>query len=178
MTALNSWVGRAVFHLDCGPAAGDLPEPVKACAALRTAPALVASPEPYSCFGGPSSWWDVTIEGRLNSRAIQKSFSTCWTPQIALLRRLGMSWDVLRMHVVSRSEAVLPGTSHVFPPGRLRPGDFVTCDILGHHLRLSVPVETGTSPGAAFGGANAVTVTLTLTRHADGSVSASCHRGE
>src|SRR2546423_1840112 len=34
LVALNPWVGRAVFHLSCAPAGGDLGDPARACAAV------------------------------------------------------------------------------------------------------------------------------------------------
>ncbi len=174
MRAVNSSVGRAVFHLDCEPPGGDLPDPAKACAALAASPDLVTSPKPFTCLGGTFPWWDVTISGRLNGKAIDRAFSTCWTPQMATLGRFGMS-DVLEKHLLPRrSEAVLPGTTHVFEPGALDPADLVTCDIRGHHLEMGVPEYTGPSGSVGYNGANIVGVTLTVGRHTDGSVSASC----
>ena len=76
------------------------------------------APKPFVCAGGTFSWWDVTISGRLNGKPIHRAFSTCWTPQMATLGRLGMSWDVLRKHLLPRRhEAVLAGTKRSFPSG-------------------------------------------------------------
>jgi hypothetical protein len=180
MLALNPSVGRAVFHLRCAPTGGDLPDPSRACAALRQQPRLVTRPKPFVCAGGTFSWWDVTISGRLNGTTIRRSFATCWTPQMATIGRFGLSWDVLRKHLVARRhEGVLPGTRRVFPPGVLRAADLVTCDILGHHLEAGVPVGTGPEGrvSTGYGGANIVSVVLTVAHNRDGSVSASCHRG-
>jgi hypothetical protein len=178
ITALNSWVGRSVFHLDCGPAGGDLPHPAQACAAVKRAPELLTDPKPFVCVGGTSSWWDVTITGRLNRATIRRTFSTCWTTQMATLGRFGMSWNVLKAHLLPRRrETVLAGTRRVFPPGVLRATDLVTCDILGHHLELGVPVEVGPGASTGYGGAHVLSVVLRVGRNRDGSVTASCHRG-
>jgi hypothetical protein len=180
MVAVNSNVGRAVFHIECAPIGGDLPNPARACAALAAAPQLVTKPKPFVCIGGTTSWWDVTITGRLNGRPIHRSLSTCWTPQMATLGRFELGGDVLQKHLVSRrQEAVLAGTRRVFLPGVLRPADLVTCDIPGHHLALGVPTQTGgpASTTRNFGGRKVVAVTVAVALRPDGSVSASCHLG-
>jgi hypothetical protein len=178
ITGLNSSVGRAVFHLECAPTGGDLPNPARACAAVARTPQLVTRPRRFVCAGGTFSWWDVTISGRLNGNPIARTFSTCWTTQTATLGRLGLSWNVLRRHLLPRRhETVLAGSTHVFPPGVLRATDLVSCEILGHHLELGVPVETGPSASMGWGGAHVVSVTLVVGRNRDGSVTASCHRG-
>lgn len=183
MVALNPNVGRAVFHLQCLPSdyvGGDLPDAGKACDALSSNPELITSPRPFTCAGGTFSWWDVTISGRLNGTPTHRSFSTCWTPQMETLGRFGLTDEALRAHLVPRREkAVLPGAPQVFPPGVLRATDLVTCDILGHHLEIGVPVEaTGQPSSEGYGGANVVSVTLGVALNKDGSVSASCHQGE
>lgn len=179
MLAINTSVGRALFHLDCDPVGGDLAQPSAACAALAKQPQLVTDPTPFNCAGGSFSWWDITISGRLDGKPIRRTFSTCWTPQMATLGRFGMSWASLQKHLLPRrTETVLPGTARTFPPGALRPADLVTCDILGHHLAVGVPETSG--PGGSsngFSGANVVSVTLSIVRHHNGSVSATCHRG-
>ena len=177
LTAVNPNVGQAVFHLDCGPAGGDVSDPAAACAALGRDPTLVTSPQPFTCFGGPSSWFDVTISGRLDGKPVQQQFSTCWTPQMATLRKLGLaSW--LTRHVLRRRDGIVrPGIRRTFPPGTLRPGDILICRILHHRLQLGIPARFGSIGSTGFGGKNVVTVTLTGARYADGSVTAGCHRG-
>jgi hypothetical protein len=39
--------GRALFHLKCDPAGGNVADPAKACAAIAAQPSLVTNPEPY-----------------------------------------------------------------------------------------------------------------------------------
>jgi hypothetical protein len=180
MLAINTSVGRALFHLDCAPPGGDVPNSRRACDALKKEPRLVTNPKPFTCRGGTFSWWDITISGRLNGADIRRHFATCWTPQMATLGRFGLSWDVLQKHLLPRRhETLLPGTAHVFPPGVLRPADLVTCDILGHELELGVPLESGPGSGASTGysGANVISVTLAVAHGTNGSVDATCHRG-
>ncbi len=177
MTAVNSNVGQAVFHLDCGPTGGDVSDPAGACAALGHDPKLVTSPQPYTCIGGTTSWFDMTISGRLAGKPVHRRFSTCWTPQMATLRKLGLA-NSLGRHVLRRRHGiVLPGTTRAFLPGTLRPGDLLTCTILHHRLQLGIPERFGPIGSTGVGGKNVASVTLTGNRHLDGSVSASCHLG-
>jgi len=53
----------------------------------------------------------------------------------------------------------------------------VTCDIRGHHLEAGVPSGAGPPERVGYGGANIVSVTLAVARHADGSVSVDCRVG-
>jgi hypothetical protein len=181
--ALNQSVGQAVFHLQCSPpdvVGGDLPEASKACAILADEPELITDPKPFTCVGSEFSWWDVRISGDLNGEPVDQSFSTCWTPQMDTLGRLNLTWEVLEAHLVPRrKETVLAGEEKVFPPGVLRATDLVTCDILSHHLEVGVPLEASGQPSSeGYSGANVETVTLGVALNADGSVSASCRRGE
>jgi hypothetical protein len=43
--------GRALFHLKCEPAGGNVADPAKACAAIAAQPSLVTNPKPYSTSG-------------------------------------------------------------------------------------------------------------------------------
>ena len=178
LLAVNPSVGRAAFHLTCAPPGGDLGNPARACAAVAAHPQLVTNPKPFTCMGGTFSWWDVTITGRLHGRQIRTHTSTCWTPQMATIRRLGIGWPSLRAHLLPRRrEAVLPSMTKSYASGALRPGDLVTCTILGHELEDGVPIEYGTS-STGYGGANVTSVTLSVTHNRDGSVTANCHIGD
>lgn len=180
VVALNEWVGRAVFHLDCQPARGDVPDPTAACAAVARRPHLITEPKPFVCAGGMSSWWDITVTGRLSGRAVRRSFSTCWTPQMATIGRLKLSFDTLRKHLVARRRrAIFAGTTQRFPAGVLRSTDLVTCDILGRHLSTPVPDTTGPDARVSigFGGAGYASVVLSVEHNRDGSVTARCHQG-
>ena len=179
VVALNEWVGRAVFHLDCQPAGGDVPHPAAACAAIARQPRLITHPKPFVCWGGLGSWWDISVTGRLNGSPIRRSFSTCWTPQMATIGHLGLQ-RALRNHLVERRhEAIFAGTTQQIPAGVLRSADLVTCDIVGHRLSTPVPDATGldTRVTTGFGGAGYTSVSLSVAHNPDGSVTASCHAG-
>jgi hypothetical protein len=172
--AENDGVGRAIFHLECAPSVGDVPHPARACAALAAQPSLITHPRPFTCMGGESSWWDVTISGRFDGKPLHRSFSTCWTTQAATLGRLGLTWQQLRAHLEPRRQArVTPGVPRTLTG--LRPSDLVTCDVRGHHLEMGVPSTIGTPASTGYGGADVTSVTLALTRHRDGTVAADCH---
>jgi hypothetical protein len=174
--ALNSFVGRAAFHLGCAPPRGDVGDAAKACAALAAEPGLVTRPKPFVCHGGLTSWWDITITGRLDGRPIHTQIATCWTPQMKLIGRLGIGQSLPTHLLPRRREAVMPGIARSFAAGVLRPTDLVTCDILGHKLRQGVPIEIGTAT-TGYGGKKVTSVVLSVTHNRDGSVRASCHKG-
>jgi hypothetical protein len=176
LTAVNPNVGQAVFHLDCAPTGGDVTDPSAACAALGHDPKLVTAPQPFMCIGSTTSWFDMTISGRLAGKPVHRKFSTCWTPQMATLDKLGLARSLSRHVLRRRHGVVLPGATRTFPPGTLRPGDLLVCKIDHHRPQLGIPDRFGSMGSTGFGGKNVVTATLTGTRHGDGSVTASCHR--
>jgi hypothetical protein len=177
LTAVNPNVGQAVFHLDCGPTGGDVSAPAAACAGLGRDPELITAPKPYTCIGGTTSWFDMTISGRLAGKPVHQKFSTCWTPQMATLEKLGLA-NALMRHILRRRHGVVrAGVKSTFPPGTLRPGDLLVCQIHHHRLQMGIPDTFGSIGGTGVGGRDVVSVTLTGTRHADGSITASCHRG-
>lgn len=177
LVALNEWSGRAVFHLSCQPARGDVPNPAAACAAIARHPRLITHPRPFECWG---SDWDVTVSGRFDGHPIRRSFSTCWTPQMTTIKQLGLSGEVLQNHLVARRRvAILAGTTQQIAAAVLRSTDLVTCDVLGHHLSTPVPDTSGpdATVSTGFGGAGYTSVSLSVTHNVDGSVTASCHVG-
>lgn len=192
LRAINPNVGLAIFHLDCGPNGGNVSDPASACRALGHDPKLVTSPQPFTCLGGPSSWFDVTISGRLAGKPLHRRFSTCWTPQMATLGKLGFA-SSLRPHVRPRRRGVvLRGARRTFPRSALRPGDLVVCEILHHRLTLALPdrghpiggtgasfggklVEVGNSPNLTT--KDVVHIALSGKRNPNGSITASCRRG-
>jgi len=176
LTAVNPYVGQAVFHLDCAPAGGDVSDPVAACAALGRDPTLVTSPRPFTCLGGPTSWFDMTITGRLTGKPVHRKFSTCWTPQMATLKKLGLA-NSLERHVLPRRRGVVQAAiRRTFPAGTLRPGDLLVCKLLHHRLELGIPDRFGSIGSVGFGGKNVVSVNLTGARRADGSITSRCFR--
>ena len=175
LTALNPNVGMAVFHLECQPARGDVADPAAACAALAHSPTLVTSPAPFTCFGGPTSWFDVTISGRLAGAPVHEKFATCWTRQSATLGKLGIGGS-LSGHIRTRRVGIV-NASRTFASGALRPGDVLVCGLPGHRgVELGIPARHG-SLGSAGSGGPLGGATLTGTRHSDGSIVASCTTG-
>ena len=172
--AVNSNVGRAVFHLACEPAGGDLPSAVRACTALHETPSLVTNPTAFICHGGPNSWWDITISGRLRGRVFRSHTATCWTPQMATIGQLGINRSLNAHLAPRRSQELIGGEQRTIPAGLLRPGDLVVCQTRGRRLEDGVPIEVGAHSQTGYSGVGVTSVTLTVTRHRDGLVTASC----
>jgi hypothetical protein len=165
--------GRALFHLRCDPAGGNVAAPARACAAIAAQPSLVTNPKPFYDFG--SNGWYFTITGRLNGKPVHFSGESDWTTQMALIHKLGLAGphgQPLRLQAPRRGFVGI-GKTRSFAPGVLRPGDFVTCRV--HHsfrnppLAISVPVHGG--GGRYMGGTSGV---IGLRVRADGTVIASC----
>jgi hypothetical protein len=163
--AVNPNVGRAVFHIAC---------PSRACAALEAEPSLATRPKPFGCWGGPGSWWGLWITGRVQGRRVRTHVATCWTPQMRLIRKLGIA-RTLQAHLVPRRQReIVIGERVTYPAGALRPGDLVVCHTYVKRLEAGVPLiyELGGS-GEGYGGAR-IEFMLRVVRHRDGSVTASC----
>jgi hypothetical protein len=94
LEATNSFVGRATFTLRCDPPGGDIARPAAACAQLAEQPRALFEPKPFTCFGGTFSWWDLEISGHYRGRRVDVRTSTCWTPQMELIRRLGIASEL------------------------------------------------------------------------------------
>lgn len=165
--------GRALFHLRCDPAGGDVADPAKACAAIAAEPTLVTHPKPFYDGGDNGAYF--TITGRLNGRPVHFSGESDWTPQMELIEKLGLAGPHGRpLHLEpGRHGFVGLNQTRTFAPGVLRPGDLVTCRV--HHsyqgppLAMSVPVHRGfgnlrgTQPGV-----------MAVRVGRDGAVTASC----
>ena len=96
---------------------------------------------------------------------------------MATLDKLGLA-NSLGRHVLRRRRGVVhPGIRRTFPPGTLRPGDILVCRTLHHRVQMGIPDTFGSIGSTGVGGRDVVSMTLTGTRKADGSVTASCHRG-
>ena len=172
LLAVDPQVGRAVFHLSCGPAGGDVPAPARACAALARTPGLVETAKPFVCHG--PGWWDISIKGRLDGRLLRRHVSTCWTSQMQLIGALGIG-RVLISHLQPRRRGTLVGgEERTFPPGVLRPGDEVVCRGRGRTIDGGVPVAVGAEAEAGYDGVGVRPLDLTIVRRRDGSVAASC----
>jgi hypothetical protein len=165
--------GRALFHLRCDPAGGDVAQPAKACAAIAAQPSLVTNPEPF--FDGGSNTAYFTITGRLNGKPVHFSGESDWTPQMALISKLGLAGahgQPLRREP-RRNGIVGLGQTRTFAPGVLRPGDLVRCRVRntneGPPLAAGVPIHQGL--GIEFGATPGV---MAVRVRADGAVVASC----
>jgi len=165
--------GRALFHLRCDPAAGNVAQPAKACAAIAAQPSLVTNPKPFFDMGGNTSYF--TITGRLNGKPVQFRGESSWAPQMELIDKLGLAGPHGQpLHLEPRRDGFVGlNQTHTFAPGVLRPGDFVTCRV--HHsyqglpLAMSVPIHRG------FGGMRGATPGVIAIRvRANGTVITSC----
>ena len=96
LVATNPSLGRATLRLECDPARGDVPRPAAACAGLARDPAVLLHPKPFVCFGGTFSWWEIRITGRYNGKPVDVRTDTCWTPQMELIRVLGIGREIDR----------------------------------------------------------------------------------
>jgi hypothetical protein len=171
--AVREGGGRALFHLRCDPAAGDVAQPTKACAAIAAQPSLVTNPKPFYDGGNNAAYF--TITGSLNGKPVRFSGEGDWTPQTALIDKLGLAapnGQPLRLEP-SRHGTVGVNKTHTFAPSVLRPGDLVTCRV--HHsyqappLATSVPIHRGF--GTMLGAGPGV---MAVRVRANGTVIASC----
>ena len=87
--AVREGGGRALFHLRCDPAAGNVAQPARACAAIAAQPSLVTSPKPFYDGGNNAAYF--TITGSLNGKPVHFSGESDWTPQMALIDKLGLA---------------------------------------------------------------------------------------
>jgi hypothetical protein len=153
--ALGPKGGRALFHLRCDPAGGNVAQPARACAAIAAQPSLVTDPKTslnWTPNEMPGPDWYFTITGRLNGKPVHFSGAAPWMTQIPLIDKLGLTGarglplrpERLRVRFVGLNE------TRTFAPGVLRPGDRVTCRV--HHsyrgpaLAMGVPVQRGVGP--------------------------------
>ena len=148
--ALGPKGGRALFHLRCDPASGNVANPAKACAAIASQPSLVTNPKPFVTGFGYA--WYFTISGRLNGKPVHFSVDSAWTPQMALIGKLGLAGPHGQpLHLERlRHGSVGMNQTRIFAPGRLRPGDVVACRVhrsyRGPVLAMGVPVHRGVGP--------------------------------
>ena len=165
--------GRALFHLRCDPAGGDVADPAKACAAIAAQPSLVTDPKPFFDFGNNGAYF--TITGRLNGKPVHFSGESDWTPQMELIQKLGLAGPHGQpLHLEpSRHGFVGLNQTRTFAPGVLRPGDLVTCRVRhsyqGLPLAMSVPIHRGF--GKMLGAQPGV---MEVRVRDDGAVTASC----
>ena len=165
--------GRALFHLKCDPASGNVAAPAKACAAIAAQPSIVTHPKPY--FDTGPNTWDFTITGRLNGKPVHFRGESSWTPQMELINKLGLAGphgQPLRPEPLRHGSVGLNQT-RTFAPGVLRPGDFVSCRV-GHSyarpaLSIAVPIRQG---GGGYRGTQPGVLGIRM--RTDGAVITSC----
>lgn len=164
---------RALFHLRCDPAGGNVAQPATACAAIAAQPSLVTHPKPVYNLGSDS--WYFTITGSLNGKRVHVGVGGDWMTQMALIDKLGLAGphgQPLRLQRLRHGFVGLNQT-HRFAPGVLRPGDLVTCRVPhgyeGVQLATSVPVHQGLERW--FGATPGV---MAVRVRPDGAVIASC----
>jgi hypothetical protein len=120
--------------------------------------------EPFVCVGNQYSWWDITLSGRIRGRDFNSHIATCWTPQVALIGRLGLA-PTLEAHLLPRRrEDINGGDQRTFPAGLLSSGDLVVCQMHGRRLEQGVPIEAETPSETGYGGVGVTSVALTVTR--------------
>jgi hypothetical protein len=148
--------GRALFHLKCDPAGGNVADPANACAAIAEQPSLVTNPKPYrtgpatgfvisSVTGPPSTVCHVhpvrmcptngpdyfKITGSVNGKPVHFSGGGVFATDVALVEKLGLAdrfgKPVVRLEPRRHGFVAMDETIHTFAPGVLRPGDLVTC---------------------------------------------------
>jgi hypothetical protein len=165
--------GRALFHLRCDPAGGNVADPAKACAAIAAQPSLVTDPKPFYDGGNNGAYF--TITGRLNGKPVHFGGESDWTPQMQLIDKLGLAGPHGQpLHLEpSRHGFVGLNRTRTFAPGVLRPGDLVTCRV--HHSYQGVPLAMSVPLHRGFGSRRGTTPGVMAVRVGrDGAVIASC----
>lgn len=164
---------RALFHLRCDPAGGNVADPSKACAAIAAQQSLVTDPKPV--FNGGSDSWYFTITGSLDGKPVHVGVGGDWMAQMPLINKLGLAGPhgrPLRLEPLRHGFVGLNQT-RTFAPEVLRPGDLVTCRVprnyQGVQLATSVPVHQGFE--RSFGATPGV---MGVRLRPDGAVIASC----
>jgi hypothetical protein len=182
--------GRALFHLKCDPAGGNVADPAKACAAIAAQPSLVTHPKPYPVTGpitvvchfhpaklcpanGP---WYFKITGSVNGKPVHFGGGGMFGTEVGLVDKLGLAGPHGNpLHREPQRHGFVPmNQTHTFAPGVLRPGDLVTCRVdhsyKGLPLAMSVPAHRGNGPEESSGGPGLMAIRI----RADGTVLASC----
>jgi hypothetical protein len=111
--------GRALFHLRCDPAGGNVADPAKACAAIAEQPSLVTNPKPYApehpvvgfagfgtavggpvmqaCHGDPAKLCPANgpdyfkITGTFNGKPVHFSGGGSFATDVPLVAKLGLA---------------------------------------------------------------------------------------
>lgn len=88
LVADNRLGSKAVFHLRCDPAGGDIADSLRACAMLDKFPNSLLHPTPFICH---ADYWHLAITGDFKGRSVNVETDTCWTPQMKLIDHFGIA---------------------------------------------------------------------------------------
>jgi hypothetical protein len=195
--------GRALFHLKCDPASGNVADPAKACAAIAAQPSLVTNPKPYYTSGpatnlglgrypaGPPKQvchfhpaklcpaetpWYFRISGSVNGKPVHFGGAGLWGTQVALVDKLGLAGPhgtPLRLEP-QRHGFVAMNQTHSFSPGVLRPGDLVTCRANHSYKGFPLAMSVPAHRGYKAEETSAMPGLMAIRIRADGTVLASC----
>ncbi len=196
--------GRAIFHLKCDPASGDVADPAKACAAIAAQPTLVTNPQPYppasatcgdglntSCGGEPMQACRsvpsklcpatgpdyFTITGSVNGKAVHFGGGGVFATDVPLVAKLGLATRFGKPVVrlePRRNAFVAMSQTRTFAPGALRPGDLVTCRATHAYRGFPLAMTVPVHPGNAPQEFSANPGLMAIRIRADGAVLASC----
>jgi hypothetical protein len=196
--------GRALFHLKCDPASGNVADPAKACAAIAAQPSLVTNPKPYTpnhrvagfagfgtatggplmqvCRSGhglcPANGPDYfKISGSVNGKPVHFSGGGSFATDVPLVAKLGLAGRFGKPVVrlePRRHGFVAMNHTHTFAPGLLRPGDLVTCRADHPYKGLPLAMSVPVHRGNAPEGTSAMPGLMAIRIRADGAVLASC----
>ena len=196
--------GRALFHLKCDPASGDVADPAMACAAIAAQPSLVTNPKPYLPgravvgfgvgipVGGPlmqvCHWHPAKlcpangpdyfkITGSVNGRAVHFGGGGIFATDVPLVAKLGLATRYGKPVVrlePQRHGFVAMNHTHRFAPGALRPGDLVTCRANRSYKGTPLAMSVPVHRGNAPERISATPGLMAIRLRADGAVLASC----
>ena len=121
--ASNNVAGTAVLTLRCDPSGGTLSDATAACARLSHAPlGVLLHPVAFRCPGGPLSPWDLHLTGRTGDRPVHVDIATCMTPQVRIIRLLGITTSQLLKSSRQAADARRPTLPTRSPHGGRRLG--------------------------------------------------------
>jgi hypothetical protein len=133
----------------------------------------VTNPKPFYDGGNNAAYF--TITGSLNGKPVHFSAESDWTPQMALIDKLGLAGPHGQpLHLEPRRHGFVGvNQTRRFAPEVLRPGDLVTCRV--HHSYQGAPLAVGVPIHRGFGVMSGATPgVMEVKVRNDGAVIASC----
>jgi len=193
--------GRALFHLKCDPASGNVADPTKACAAIAAQPSLVTNPTPYpprssvaglgGYSGGPlmqvchshpvklcpaNGPYYFKITGSVNGKPVHFGGGGLFATDVPLVAKLGLAGRYGKPVVpLEHRRHAFVAMSHTqrFAPGVLRPGDLVTCRG-NRSYKHPLAMSVPVHPGNAPERSSGMPGLMAIRIRANGTVLASC----